>query len=224
MTQGRKRHPRKTAAPPTAESSGARAKIQAAALRLFAEKGLEAVSVRDIAKATKTNVSLVSYYFGGKEGLYHSILEEHALDVSDRMIEAIGPFRERPMTKELLAEAIRTIATLLVEVRSRNVEMSLLMQRERLSGLPHGRRIYEEIMAPLGEQIVGIIVRAQKKGVVRKDLNARSFFVAMLESILGYFILHDCRLTVWKDAYRVPRDNDKFIEFIVRLYTEGITA
>ncbi|MGB0774456.1 MAG: TetR family transcriptional regulator [Akkermansiaceae bacterium] len=40
-----------------------------AAWDLFAEKGFEAVSVRDVTNAANVNLASVSYHFGGKEGL-----------------------------------------------------------------------------------------------------------------------------------------------------------
>jgi AcrR family transcriptional regulator len=48
--------------------------IVRASLELFAKKGYDGVTVRDIAQKTGLNLSLVSYYFGGKEGLYQEIL------------------------------------------------------------------------------------------------------------------------------------------------------
>lgn len=48
----------------------------AAATPLFAEKGLNGVSVREIAAAAGVNLSMISYYFGGKEGLYSAVLNE----------------------------------------------------------------------------------------------------------------------------------------------------
>ncbi len=38
--------------------------------KLFAAKGYDRVSVRELAKASKCNLSMISYYFGGKEKLY----------------------------------------------------------------------------------------------------------------------------------------------------------
>ncbi len=48
-----------------------------AARTLFAKKGFEAVSVREIAKESSQNISMISYYFGSKEGLYKYILSDH---------------------------------------------------------------------------------------------------------------------------------------------------
>ncbi|WP_027380601.1 TetR/AcrR family transcriptional regulator [Chryseobacterium daeguense] len=46
-----------------------------AAERLFAEKGFEGTSTREIAKAANVNISMISYYFGSKEKLYEKLVE-----------------------------------------------------------------------------------------------------------------------------------------------------
>ena len=43
-------------------------------LKLFAEKGFDGTSIRDIAKAADINVAMVSYYFGSKEKLLEAII------------------------------------------------------------------------------------------------------------------------------------------------------
>jgi len=53
-----------------------RENIIASAVPLFAAKGLNGVSVRDLARAAGVNLSMISYYFGGKEGLYAAVLTE----------------------------------------------------------------------------------------------------------------------------------------------------
>lgn len=49
--------------------------IMSAAMRLFAEKGLKLVTVREICKAAHVNVALVGYYFRNKGGLYQACVE-----------------------------------------------------------------------------------------------------------------------------------------------------
>ena len=49
--------------------------IMSAAMRLFADKGLKLVTVREICKAANVNVALVNYYFRNKNGLYQACVE-----------------------------------------------------------------------------------------------------------------------------------------------------
>ena len=56
--------------------SDCRSQLIAAAIPLFARKGLHGVSVRELARAAGINLSMISYHFGGKEGLYAAVVEE----------------------------------------------------------------------------------------------------------------------------------------------------
>lgn len=53
-----------------------RADLISAAIPLFAAKGLNGVTVREVANAAGVNLSMISYYFGGKEGLYAAVLTD----------------------------------------------------------------------------------------------------------------------------------------------------
>ena len=48
------------------------------AQHLFAEKGFKATTIQDIAREAGVNVSLVSYHFKGKEGLFCACIEHAA--------------------------------------------------------------------------------------------------------------------------------------------------
>ncbi|MEP7278829.1 MAG: TetR/AcrR family transcriptional regulator [Bacteroidota bacterium] len=48
------------------------------AVELFAEKGFEGTSIRDLAAEAGVNVAMVNYYFGSKEKLFESMVEARA--------------------------------------------------------------------------------------------------------------------------------------------------
>ncbi len=52
-----------------------RVHIMNTAISLFATKGFEGTSVRDIASAAEVNLAMINYYFGSKEKLFESIVE-----------------------------------------------------------------------------------------------------------------------------------------------------
>lgn len=58
-------------------------KFKKTAAEVFAKNGFAATSVRMIAKKAKLNVSLISRYFGSKEGLFLSIVDQQIHRVTD---------------------------------------------------------------------------------------------------------------------------------------------
>lgn len=52
-----------------------------AAQKLFAEKGFDGTSVRDIAHEADVNVAMISYYFGSKEKLMEAVFEKKSTNI-----------------------------------------------------------------------------------------------------------------------------------------------
>src|SRR5215216_2582903 len=62
----------------------ARTALLDAAERLFAERGIEAVSLRDVAAAGQRNHSAAQYHFGDRRGLVAAVFERRMRVVSER--------------------------------------------------------------------------------------------------------------------------------------------
>lgn len=77
------------------------ARILDAAERLFAERGVDAVSVRAVLAEAGVNVSLAHYYFGGRDGLIEALLRDR-----------IGPLTEERLRRLAEVEARGSAATL----------------------------------------------------------------------------------------------------------------
>jgi AcrR family transcriptional regulator len=59
--------------------SDKREHILTSAEKLFAEKGFDGTSVRDIAQLAGVNLAMISYYFGSKEKLLEALIEFRAM-------------------------------------------------------------------------------------------------------------------------------------------------
>src|SRR5215471_4877101 len=59
------------------------------AMELFAEKGFEGTSIRDIAAKANVNIAMVNYYFGSKEKLFEGMVKYKAAYTKD-MLEEIA--------------------------------------------------------------------------------------------------------------------------------------
>jgi TetR/AcrR family transcriptional regulator, regulator of cefoperazone and chloramphenicol sensitivity len=66
-----------------------RARIVAAALKMFGERGFEAASTRDIATGAGVNAPALQYYFDNKEGVFIACVEHIVTQVWGHMSEAV---------------------------------------------------------------------------------------------------------------------------------------
>lgn len=113
-------------------SEPAREQIVAAAEQLFAERGIEGPTLREIgAAAGQRNNSAVQYHFGDRLGLLTAVLTPHLDELDARRTELLAEARARgPVTLEdLIAVAIGPLAAKLADpsgVRYLQIQATLL--------------------------------------------------------------------------------------------------
>lgn len=90
------------------DSQRTRARLIAAAERLFAERGVDAVSMNEVQRAAgQKNRSALQYHFGSKDALIDAILQKHVPGIELRRhamldeIEARGDLRPRELIRAL---------------------------------------------------------------------------------------------------------------------------
>ena len=71
----------------TADSPDYRAKICEVAETLFAERGFDGTSIREIAEQTGATKALIYHYYRSKEALYLSLLEKEVSGVVTKLEE-----------------------------------------------------------------------------------------------------------------------------------------
>ena len=62
-----------------------------AAMRLFAQKGFESASMRELAEAAEVTRPTLYYYFGSKEGLYLELVERLCATVENSILQSMVP-------------------------------------------------------------------------------------------------------------------------------------
>jgi AcrR family transcriptional regulator len=81
------------------ESTSTRDKLLDAAARLFAERGIDNVSIREIVRtAGQHNASAVHYHFGSRDEVLRAVLARHVPAIAERRIELLEDARRRPAT------------------------------------------------------------------------------------------------------------------------------
>src|SRR5512145_1863051 len=85
-------------AAPREDEDGTRERILRTAERLFAERGFNGVSVRELAAAAQANIASIGYHFDSKEGLLSEVYRRHCEPmIAERLrgLEAAARLRGR---------------------------------------------------------------------------------------------------------------------------------
>lgn len=95
-------------------STATRAKLIAIAECLFAQRGIEGVSLNDINKAAgQRNKNATHYHFGNKDGLLQAILEKHQPQISTRCNQLLDAMQEHG--EATLAQVVHAMTQPLIE-------------------------------------------------------------------------------------------------------------
>jgi len=87
-----------------------REKLLSSAVQLFAERGFDGVSVRDIANAAGVNSGLVAYYFGGKKKLLSEVYMRYCTLLNlerTRLLQQFNDQKNGPTLEQILEAFIR---------------------------------------------------------------------------------------------------------------------
>ncbi len=77
------------------ETQTTRARILLSAEALFAERGFEVVSLREITGAAGVNVAAVNYHFGSKDKLIDAVVIRHLSPVNEERLRQLDKLEER---------------------------------------------------------------------------------------------------------------------------------
>ncbi|MBW4056204.1 MAG: TetR/AcrR family transcriptional regulator [Proteobacteria bacterium] len=188
-----------------------RNKLISIATRLFAERGLNGVSIRELSKAAGVSISMISYYFGGKEGLYSSVLQEQ--------FSSFGHIEEITTTD---AEALVKIESYIrwIIVRYRNNPYLL---RYYTSELTNPTQFFSLIVQPAIGKVIQVLVQIIEEGIsnniFRKDLNPVDTVLAMA-GMVNYYILST--LATQELINHSPERDEELIRHYMDIFTKGI--
>lgn len=200
----------------------ARKEILSSALSLFAKKGFHAVSVRELAKASGQNIAMISYYFGGKEGLYKTILTEYIEDTTKQVKDILLSGANKEMTAASFKNNMKAVIALMVEMKMNNPEIINLLQREKVNGMPFARELHDQYIGPLAQEVLLTFEEAKRKKILRTGVSPGLFMGLLVEAIHGYMISNECGGTPIKGEFKFPRDKQKFIDLVTDLFLEGM--
>lgn len=207
---------------PADSKSDSRLNIIKAATVLFAKLGLDKCSTREIAKLSDTNISLISYHFGGKEGLYREVMRSYALEVKSNVQHIIDDIQRSEINSDVFAEYMGQFVENIIDMRLKNPEISKILSREKLTGLPYARDVYEEMFYPLILNFYRLIEIGQEKGFIKSEISPAFLFVAITEAIWGFYEIIECETKLSHDCKNLAQDPIQLKKQILNIYLTGV--
>jgi AcrR family transcriptional regulator len=175
--------------------------------RLFAERGFDGTSVRDIAHEAEVNIAMISYYFGSKEKLMEALLEWRVGEIKIRVESLIKDDRFTPLEKvnmlidEHIERAIqkKSFHKIMVSVQVTNKNPSIL-------------KAANQVKIRNAKVIAELIKDGQKKGVFKKNID----LILMLNTLVGTVNQNMMNLDYYREFNSQTEMTDEAFQIIIK--------
>lgn len=186
-------------------------RILEVAEKLFAEKGFDGTSIRNISKDAKVNIAMVSYYFGSKEKMLEALIYHRTVNLK---MELDNILKEDLTPHEKI--------TKLVELYIYRITKNKCIYQIVHSELTNNKRTidiksFNEVKKTNLESLARIIHEGQEKGVFKKDIN----IPLIPPTILGTYFHFNMNRPYYEDLLNIQSD-EAFDAYIKNELTQHI--
>ncbi|MEZ4410775.1 MAG: TetR/AcrR family transcriptional regulator [Polyangiales bacterium] len=172
--------PHSSASPPSPrprDADATRARLLDAAERLFAKKGLDGTRLREVAEGAQATVPLLCHHFRDKDTLYAAVIDRGMERFTDLGWGALSHGRG-------IAEQLVAFIEGLIELASREPQVTALLHREMAEGGQRARGLAERWLLPLRDAAITAVKTAQKRGEVRAGLDPEMLVLHLAGAVL----------------------------------------
>lgn len=188
------------------KTQDARNRLVLSALRLFAEKGFEAATTREICEAAGANISSIRYYFGDKAGLYRAAFTE--------------PMGQAPCHSTAdtyghlpLAEALAVLFREFLEPLKKGEEFQLVMKlhfREMIEPTGAWQQEIDAEIKPQHEALVSLL--KNHLGLRSIDVDVHRLAFAVIGMAVHFYVGQDVVSAISPDVLNSPNAIDVLAE------------
>lgn len=199
-----------------------REKVLDTAERLFAKKGFNAVSVREITGAAGVHLSAVNYYFGSKKNLYEEVFRSRVVPKARFFNEILKRFDQ---AREIdLREFVRFLTSAFLEhainQRERMIKHGPLFFREMASPSPSFELFVDEIIKPIHHKIADLLARCLDREVERERL---LFYSLSLMAMVQHFVHARTVVQLILDKEIDDEFRERWVEYLTDFFLHGLS-
>ena len=175
--------------------------------RLFAERGFDGTSVRDIADDAGVNVAMISYYFGSKEKMMEALFELRVGSVKIRVESLIKDESLSPLEKVnmLIDEHID-------RVMQKQCFHKIMMGVVATNKNPAILKAANSVKIRNAEVVTELIKDGQKKGVFKKKIDV----ILMMNTMVGTVSQTMMSQTYYREFNKQQDMSDEEFELLLK--------
>lgn len=190
---------------------------------LFAQKGYQAVSVRQITSAAECNLAAVNYHFGNKENLYLEVFRSRWVPRAKRLQES---FRKYLASQDSLSESavVRALAKAFVDgplSDDERLRHTQLMTREMTQPTKAFKQVAENVIQPFFKEVLEQLESVSPDKVSEEEMLLNIFSIFAMVLYFNFARVAVSRLTGRKYD---PSFRAQLVEQITQFSLRGLGA
>lgn len=182
-------------------------RIMKIATDIFAHKGYTATSTREITRKAGVNLSMISYYFGSKEGLFKAIIEES--------FKPILAFIEEKNKKS--ESALQCLEDYFKFIQHHAQDKCRSLFLAKLISSPFFEFVAQNYSSKIFSFVKDTLEKGIAQGIFREDLNAQYVCISLL-SMLNFYVTHKQML---EKVVQIT-DKEDYFTHAFKLFLNGI--
>jgi len=193
----------------TATPDPTREKLLEIAGPIFADRGYQATTIREICAGAGANVAAINYHFGDKLGLYTEVLQQSVR--AAQLLAVKNAFDQNTPPEDILRALIRA------RLRSINGKdlpdwHSRLLAHEFAQPTPALRQLVDEVTRPICKRLLELI--GGMIGFPPNDDNTRLCAISVVGQVFAYVLPGPLLREIWPELKMTPEQVERIADHI----------
>lgn len=170
-------------------------RILLAAQELFAERGFEAVSLRDITKSAEANVAAVNYHFGSKDALIDALVVRNVMPVMEERLRLLKEAEQHAVDGVISVEKILEafMRPFLTQMSESGAKKGLFHKFTGRCMSDRGSELPEEALN-MFRKMLKLFISALSKSLPDVDEDVLVWRLHFSFGVMAHTLLHSSRL------------------------------
>lgn len=188
-----------------------------AAKKVFAAKGYDGATVKEVADEAGVNVSLVSYHFNGKENLFRACIQSYG----EKRLLATETFLKSPQS----AEDYRVRLTLYLEdyfqFAMNDQDTMIIMHRECMGTNPLLQDIFKNFFLKSVDNMIRFFGDAKAKGILRPDADPHYVTLVFMGAIIQVIQMNCAHENMFNTGLKDQSHREKVVSTLLQFLMGG---